>query len=63
MKISPGAFLLQVGDQLLQALLLYCQNFHFESTLYVGGPLAIIGKSERYLFLAATCSLVSLGLT
>jgi len=39
-----GACLLQVGDQLVQALLLYCQNFQFESTLYVGGPLALIGK-------------------
>ena len=33
----------QVGDQLVQALVLYCGNLQLESSLYVGGPLALVG--------------------
>jgi hypothetical protein len=39
----------------VQALLLYCKNFQFESTLYVGGPLAMLGKIFLLSDLPALC--------
>ncbi len=42
------------GDQLLQALVLYCQNFEFESSLYVGAPLALLGLARSIREATAT---------
>jgi hypothetical protein len=42
------------GDQLLQALVLYCQNFEFESSLYVGAPLALLGLARSIREVTAT---------
>ena len=42
-RLFSGNEASQMGDQLVEALLLYCKNLQLESSLYVGAPLSLLG--------------------